>query len=178
MGVDVWGRGSYGGGGFGSYKAITLIAPDSLGLSVALFGQGWSWETEQDKPGFSWESWWEYDRKLWVGSISGQVDVPEDPFKPISSFFPRYSPPDPLDLPLHTTFSPGVGRAWFVDGVCVRQMTDGWTDMDKQCSIGNLLWPRPDIRWEDIEQDSPLPGVLPAISFEDAWNGGSSLTLN
>ncbi|KAG5642137.1 hypothetical protein DXG03_003567 [Asterophora parasitica] len=43
MGVDVWGRGSHGGGGFGSYKALTHIAPKSLGLSVALFGQAWTW---------------------------------------------------------------------------------------------------------------------------------------
>ena len=48
MGIDVWGRGQHGGGGFGSYKALDHIAPESLGLSVALFGQAWSWESEQD----------------------------------------------------------------------------------------------------------------------------------
>ncbi|KAG6840953.1 hypothetical protein C0991_003013 [Blastosporella zonata] len=109
MGVDVWGRGSHGGGGFGSYKAITHIAPDSLGLSVALFGQGWTWESEQDKPGWNWDKWWEYDRKLWVGPVSGEVEVPQTPrregepecphgpFQPIASFFPRNPPPDPFD---------------------------------------------------------------------------------
>ncbi|KAG6873607.1 hypothetical protein C0995_013980 [Termitomyces sp. Mi166 len=190
MGVDVWGRGSHGGGGFGSYKAITHIAPDSLGLSVALFGQGWTWESEQDKPGFNWEKWWEYDRKLWVGPVSGEVEVPEaprrkgelecphGPFRPIASFFPHNPPPDPLDLPFHTTFSPGVGRAWFVNGISVYQTADGWTDIDKQCSIGDLLWPLPAVRWDDGERISPLPQVLPAICFEDAWNGGNSVRLD
>ncbi|KAG6877821.1 hypothetical protein C0993_003605 [Termitomyces sp. T159_Od127] len=190
MGVDVWGRGSHGGGGFGSYKAINHIAPDSLGLSVALFGQGWTWESEQDKPGFSWEKWWEYDRALWVGPISGEVEVPEapvrkgepecshGPFQPISSFFPHKPPPDPLELPFHTTFSPGVGRAWFVNGINVHRTADGWTDIDKQCSIGDLLWPFPAVCWDDGERISPLPRVLPTICFEDAWNGGSSIGLN
>lgn len=54
VGVDVWGRGSHGGGGFGSYKAINHIDPQFLGLSVALFGQAWTWETEQDKGDFTW----------------------------------------------------------------------------------------------------------------------------
>ncbi|GLB33215.1 putative glycosyl hydrolase family 85 [Lyophyllum shimeji] len=189
MGVDVWGRGSHGGGGFGSYKAITHIAPDSLGLSVALFGQGWTWESEQDKPGWDWEEWWEYDSKLWVGPVSGEVHVPEaprregepecphGPFQPLASFFPRHSPPDPFDLPFHTTFSPGVGRSWFVEGVKVRQMSNGWTDLDKQCSVGDLVWPKPQVEWEGGERDDPVPTVLPSIYFEDAWNAGSSLGL-
>jgi mannosyl-glycoprotein endo-beta-N-acetylglucosaminidase len=56
-GVDVWGRGSHGGGGFGCYRAIDHIDPKFLGLSVALFGQAWTWESEQDKPGWTWETW-------------------------------------------------------------------------------------------------------------------------
>ena len=102
MGVDVWGRGTFGGGGLGSYKAISHISPESLGLSVALFGQAWTWESEQDKPGWTWEKWWAYESKLWVGPISGSVEVPEVPqngqeclhgsFLSIASFFPRHPP--------------------------------------------------------------------------------------
>ncbi|KAG6910189.1 hypothetical protein DXG01_012638 [Tephrocybe rancida] len=196
MGVDVWGRGSYGGGGFGAYKAIEVIAPESLGLSVAFFGQGWTWESEEDKPGFTWEGWWDYDRKLWAGPRDGEVvvvpvpkvpkrnggykdeDTPAGPFRSVESFFPRSTPPDPVDLPLHTTFSPGVGRAWFVDGVSVHAMPGGWTDIDKQCTIGDMLWPVPAVEWDDGQRESPLPLVVPAFSFEDAWNGGSSMTLD
>ena len=48
IGVDVWGRGSHGGGGFGICRAISHIDPEFLGLSVALFGHAWTWESEQD----------------------------------------------------------------------------------------------------------------------------------
>ena len=189
MGVDVWGRGSHGGGGLGCYQAISHIAPESLGLSVALFGQAWTWETEQDKPGWTWDKWWEYERTLWAGPISGSVDVPEaprrkgepecthGPFLPLSSFFPRLSPPDPFNLPFHSTFCPGVGQSWFVEGIRVFESRNGWTDVDKQCSVGDMVWPRPILSWED-EHEDVLPGALSALCMDDAWNGGSSLSLS
>ncbi|TFK35083.1 glycoside hydrolase family 85 protein [Crucibulum laeve] len=188
MGVDVWGRGSHGGGGLGCYKAITHIAPESLGLSVALFGQAWTWESEQDKEGWNWDKWWEYESKLWVGPVKGEVEVPEaprrpnepeclhGPFLPINSFFTRHSPPDPYDLPFHTTFSPGVGRAWFVQGVKAFESKNGWTDVDKQTSVGDLVWPRPILSWEDDREDE-LPEASSHLIMDDAWNGGSCLQL-
>jgi mannosyl-glycoprotein endo-beta-N-acetylglucosaminidase len=39
MGVDVFGRGSYGGGGFG--VGVALEAAAAAGLSAALFAPGW-----------------------------------------------------------------------------------------------------------------------------------------
>jgi len=190
MGVDVWGRGSHGGGGFGLYKALSHIDPESLGLSVALFGQAWTWESEQDKPGWTWEQWWDYERKLWIGPTSKLIGVPEapkderdpdcihGPFLPISSFFPRSPPPNPADLAFHTMFCPGVGRAWFVEGVKVLQSVDGWTDIDKQCSVGDMVWPHPSLAWEDGDWSDQLPEASTAFCFDDAWNGGSSLRLD
>ncbi|KAF9475825.1 glycoside hydrolase family 85 protein [Pholiota conissans] len=189
MGVDVWGRGSHGGGGFGSYKAITHIAPESLGLSVALFGQAWTWESEQDKPEWTWDRWWEYESKLWIGPVSGPVEVPEaprrkdepeclhGPFVPIASFFPRHPPPDPADLCFHTTFCPGTGLAWFVDGIKVYQNERGWTDVDKQTSVGDLLWPAPKLFWDEEREDS-LPAALSSLYMKDAWNGGNSVKFS
>ncbi|KAF4580248.1 hypothetical protein EYR40_003230 [Pleurotus pulmonarius] len=190
MGVDVWGRGSHGGGGLGCYRAIEHIAPESLGLSVALFGQAWTWETEQDKPGFTWEHWWAYERTLWVGPPGEEeVKVPEaprrqgedeclhGPFVPMSNFFTRKSPPNPAKLAFHTTFSPGVGRAWFVNGEKKSSQPTGWTDIDKQCSIGDMVWPRPEFVWEDEECIEQVPAALADLCMEDAWNGGSSLRL-
>ncbi|KAI0078448.1 hypothetical protein K474DRAFT_1706499 [Panus rudis PR-1116 ss-1] len=189
-GVDVWGRGSHGGGGFGSYKAISHISPEYLGLSVALFGQAWTWETEQDKPGFTWESWWAYEHKLWLGPENADevVEVPEPPegqpncphgrFVPITSYFDRNPPPNPDDLPFFTSFSPGVGRAWFVKGKKVLETETGWTDVQKNCSIGDLVWPHPTLSWEHGERDDGLPRVTPSIDMVDAWLGGSSLRLD
>jgi mannosyl-glycoprotein endo-beta-N-acetylglucosaminidase len=190
MGVDVWGRGSHGGGGFGSYKAISHIAPDSLGLSVALFGQAWTWESEQDKAGWTWDAWWNYERKLWLGSKSEPISVPEvpprpgepecvhGPFLPISSFFRGYPPPDPAHLAFHSSFCPGVGRAWFVEGVKVMQSDKGWTDIDKQCSLGDMAWPNPSLAREEGDMIDELPDATSVLCMDDAWNGGSSLRLS
>ncbi|KAF8812658.1 glycoside hydrolase family 85 protein [Phlegmacium glaucopus] len=189
MGVDVWGRGSHGGGGFGCYKAISHISPESLGLSVALFGQAWTWESEQDNPGWTWDTWWAYESKLWVGPVSGTVKVPEapqrpdepkcvhGPFLPIVSFFPRHAPPEPSQLSFHTTFCPGTGTAWFVDGVKVFQSKNGWTDVDKQMSVGDMIWPCPKLYWDDDRKDE-IPKALSYFCLDDAWNGGNSIRLS
>ncbi|KDQ49805.1 glycoside hydrolase family 85 protein [Jaapia argillacea MUCL 33604] len=206
-GVDVWGRGSHGGGGFGCYKAIQHIDPQFLGLSVALFGQAWTWESEQDKPGWSWDVWWAYERGLWVGTgKDGEValplpvppppepekkdekpippECPHGPFVPISSFFVQQPPPNPASLSFYTSFSPGVGRAWFVKGAKVLPAGSGWTDVDKQCSLGDLLWPLPKVSWDDggigslLERGESLPEAKATIDFDDAWMGGSSLKLD
>ncbi|KAJ3508188.1 hypothetical protein NLJ89_g5891 [Agrocybe chaxingu] len=190
MGVDVWGRGTHGGGGLGSYKAIEHISPDSLGLSVAFFAPAWTWETEEDKEGWDWDQWWRYDSTLWVGPASGTVTVPdmpppkkgEDPcthdsFVPVAAFFPTRPPPDPVEIRFHTVFCPGTGLAWFVDGVKVFQSDKGWTDVDKQTSVGNLLWPRPKLYWDD-DRDDTIPTALSSFQMDDAWNGGNSVKIS
>lgn len=188
----MWGRGSHGGGGFGSYKAIEHIDPESLGLSVALFGQAWTWESEQDKSGWTWEKWWAYERKLWLGPETDGEDihVPIAPRRegepecihgksqPLIKFFPQSPPPNPADLAFHTSFGVGVGRAWFVNGAKVLQTENGWTDIDKQGSLGNLLWPRPTLTWEGEElAGDKIPKASCTLNLEDAWNGGNSLRL-
>ena len=193
-GVDVWGRGSHGGGGFGSYRAIEHVEPASLGLSVALFAPGWTWESNQAKDGFSWISWWETERRLWIGPREnvtvppmpqprkGDPDDPHGPFRPFSDFFASQLPPDPASLPFCTTFSPGVGYAWFVNGKAVMPRTvDGWTDIDKQSALGDKLWPQPQVQWEDKKgTKESVPDVSSTLYFDDAWLGGNSLriTLN
>ncbi|KAI0059337.1 hypothetical protein BV25DRAFT_1889956 [Artomyces pyxidatus] len=193
-GVDVWGRGSHGGGGLGSYRALEHIDPASLGMSVALFGQAWTWESQQDESGWNWDVWWAHERKLWLGpaSPSEKVEVPEMPpprregepecphgdFRALSSFFDTNPPPDPADLPFCTTFSPGVGFAWFVNGVAVLPATShGWTDIDKQGAIGDQLWPRPELKWEDREGSDAPPTASSTFCFDDAWMGGNSLRI-
>ncbi|KAJ7499715.1 glycosyl hydrolase family 85-domain-containing protein [Mycena latifolia] len=191
MGIDVFGRGSHGGGGFGAYKALEHIVP--AGLSTAFFGQGWTWENTQDAPGFTWESWFADDRRLWAGPRAGErVALPvapanrpgelacaHKPFAPVAAFFAHSAPPDPRAVPLHTTFCPGVGRAWWVDGVRVFQR-EGWTDVEKQTSVGDLVWPVPTLAWEgggDDARADALPAATSEVTLEDAWNGGSALRL-
>lgn len=57
MGVDVFGRGSFGGGGFGVHLALS--ASREMGLSAALFAPGWVQEN-LDKARFHelQDKWW------------------------------------------------------------------------------------------------------------------------
>ncbi|KAF9236910.1 glycoside hydrolase family 85 protein [Melanogaster broomeanus] len=182
-GIDVWGRDQYGGGGFGCYRAITHISPESLGLSVALFGPGWTWESEDGKPGWNWNQWWNYERMLWLGPAKARdiipvPDAPEGPFKPITAFFQDTPPPDPAKFTFYTFFSPGVGNAWFVNGKKVLDAEKGWTDIDKQCSIGNLVWPRPNPVWEDEVRADEVPTGSSSLDMTDGYNGGNTLKLS
>lgn len=198
MGIDVWGRNQYGDGGFGTYRALTQIAPRDLGLSVALFAPGWTWETTEGTPAWTWDDWWKYDRKLWLGpedptevvpvppisemSLKKQAPNPEvplpRPFMPIVSYFENFSPPNPVDLPFVTFFSPGIGFRWFVKG---KELMDsherGWTDVQKQTSLGNLIWPRPNPLWEEGGGCGVIPLGSTSLDFTDAWLGGSSVKV-
>ena len=180
MGIDVWGRGSLGGGGFGAYKALKCIDPEGLGLSAAIFGQAWTWETRQDEEGFTWDVWWDYERKLWVGpeNSGDEAKVPEndDPI-PLTTFFPRRPPPNPKELAFFTSFSPGVGRSWFVNGKKVLETKSGWTDVHKSTCIGDLLWPRPTLQWEHGDREEHPPKATARIDQDDAWIGGNSLNV-
>jgi len=81
-------------------------------------------------------------------------------------------------FPFCTTFSPGVGYAWFVNGREVLAPTDtGWTDVDKQGALGDKLWPRPAVQWEDRETTESAPKTFSALCFDDAWLGGNSLRV-
>ena len=177
----------------GCYKALSHIDPKTLGLSVALFGHGWTWESQQDQPGWDWDTWWAYERLFWVGATndSDTPTIPDvadqrgqlcthGPFQPIGDFFQISPPPNPSNLPFFTSFSPGVGRAWFVNGVKVWETEagcPGWTDLDKTNSLGDLVWPKPTLSWHDSDRSEALPVASSSIVMEDAWLGGSSLNL-
>lgn len=128
-----------------------------------------------------------FDRALWLGPerAADDVYVPDAPkkgchhgkFEPLVSFFRQNAPPNPAVLSFYTSFGVGVGRCWFVEGVKVLKTENGWTDIDKQCSFGNLVWPRPNLAWEDDDRMEKLPDVSSMLDFEDAWNGGNSLRL-
>jgi mannosyl-glycoprotein endo-beta-N-acetylglucosaminidase len=157
-------------------------------------------------PGFTWDTWWAYERKLWVGLGSATanrgIEVPKPPrrkgpdgeeepecphgsFRPLVEFFECKAPPDPCVLPVWTCFSPGVGKGWWVDGVKVMKDVEsgGWTDLDKQCSLGDLVWPVPALQlerrgeWEGEEDKKDHPEAKSEICMSEAWNGGSSLRL-
>ncbi|XP_065218337.1 cytosolic endo-beta-N-acetylglucosaminidase [Planococcus citri] len=59
VGIDVFGRGVFGGGGFNTDKAMEVVR--SNGLSMALFATGWTYETQASDDKF-----FEVERKFWA----------------------------------------------------------------------------------------------------------------
>ncbi|KZV80879.1 hypothetical protein EXIGLDRAFT_732135 [Exidia glandulosa HHB12029] len=70
-GIDIWGRGTHGGGGFKSHWALDHIR--AAGTSTALFAPAWTWESQEERwtqeqgGGGGWEGWWARERRFWIG---------------------------------------------------------------------------------------------------------------
>ncbi|GAN08703.1 cytosolic endo-beta-N-acetylglucosaminidase isoform X1 [Mucor ambiguus] len=71
FGTDVWGRHTYGGGGFRSYKGVK--AASSAQTSSALFGMAWTYE-HFDKSEFE-----KMDRLFWCGGDYSEYPPPPPP---------------------------------------------------------------------------------------------------
>ncbi|CAO3638153.1 unnamed protein product [Cunninghamella echinulata] len=67
FGVDVWGRKTYGGGNFNSYKGVQAAYKD--GLSSAIFAPAWTYEN------FGSQKFEIMDRKFWIGDQEKKVDL-------------------------------------------------------------------------------------------------------
>ncbi|KAH7433439.1 hypothetical protein KP509_07G070000 [Ceratopteris richardii] len=92
MGIDVFGRGTYGGGGYQSN--LGLIAARNAGVSAALFAPGWVYETGQG-PSFmdAQNRWWGLVADCWP-SVR------------------KY----PTKLPFFSDFNQGFWKHYFSDG--------------------------------------------------------------
>ncbi|RPA94712.1 hypothetical protein L873DRAFT_1792791 [Choiromyces venosus 120613-1] len=103
-GVDCFGRGSLGDGGFGVGEALSAI--HKVGTSAALFAPGWTFEH------FDGENFESIDRKFWVGDGS---DVESNPVKPVS-YFVSEKPCGGSQF-FYTSFNRAFGKGWWIDGV-------------------------------------------------------------
>ncbi|PWW76812.1 Glycoside Hydrolase Family 85 protein [Tuber magnatum] len=103
-GIDCFGRGSLGDGGFGVGEALSAIR--RVGTSAALFAPGWTYENFDGK---DFES---VDRKFWVGDGG---DVESNPVKPVSHFVSEKTCGGSEFF--FTNFNRGFGKGWWVNGV-------------------------------------------------------------
>lgn len=97
VGVDIFGRNCFGGGGFNTSAALSVVRCE-MGLSTAMFAPGWVYEHFPDD--FSAQSC-----KFW------------------SLILPYLSIRGPAaSLPFHTSFCPGYGQVEYSKGqVCLEQ---------------------------------------------------------
>jgi mannosyl-glycoprotein endo-beta-N-acetylglucosaminidase len=50
-------------------------------------------------------------------------------------------------------------------------------DVDKQTTMGDLLWPAPTLKWE-AESAGTVPDVAISLNTSDSWNSGSSIQID
>ncbi|KAH7537607.1 hypothetical protein FEM48_Zijuj03G0110900 [Ziziphus jujuba var. spinosa] len=106
MGIDVFGRGTYGGGQWNTNVALDVLKKDDV--SAAIFAPGWVYETKQP-PTFqtAQNHWWSLVEKSWG----------------ITQNYPKV-------LPFYSNFDQGRGHHFSVDGV---QVLDGpWCNISCQ----------------------------------------------
>ncbi|KAF3926380.1 hypothetical protein AA313_de0203487 [Arthrobotrys entomopaga] len=103
MGIDVFGRGTFGDGGWGVGTALSVVRP--AGLSAAIFAPGWVFEN------FDGAKFEERNRKFW---IDGQASDLELTCRPVSEFAPVWE--TGTDEFFYTNFSRGYGKKWFQSG--------------------------------------------------------------
>ncbi|KAF3772883.1 Cytosolic endo-beta-N-acetylglucosaminidase 2 [Nymphaea thermarum] len=106
MGIDVFGRGTYGGGQWNTKVALDVLKHSSV--SAAIFAPGWVYETKQE-PDFrtAQNRWWGLVAKSW-----GLVQK------------------NPRTLPFYSNFDQGVGRHIFVEGKLV--YNNSWSNISCQ----------------------------------------------
>ncbi|CAG8481137.1 11262_t:CDS:2 [Gigaspora rosea] len=151
-GIDTYGRGTYGGGGFNTFLALEAIKHGRT--SAGIFAPAW---TFFEVPGDIFAN----DRLFWVGSPPGVAHR-----RPGVA---DYVAPKcvPTTTSFYTNFSLGTGHQFFIEGKSMMGLQD-WFHLSHQ-SIGpnnlTLQLPRPNSFWWDY-------------TFDTAYNGGTSLSIN
>lgn len=151
VGVDVFGRGCYGGGGWNTYKALEVIQKHDM--SVALFAPGWVLECNDPTMFMA------HQNNFWQS---------------ISSYLPKHKI---LSLPINTDFCTGHGKKRFARG-CVVETCDVltvWMDLGKQDILPSLC--QETTALSSPEMGSNKHGSSLNFLLEDGWNGGGCLEI-
>ncbi|KAJ3075435.1 hypothetical protein HDU98_008173 [Podochytrium sp. JEL0797] len=169
FGIDVWGRNTFGGGGFDVHKALRETS--RAGVSAAVFAPAWTFE------GLGKEGFHENDEKLWRGvdSVSSFVAVRA------SGTRERF----------YTDFDRGFGEGYWMRGE--RIDAEPWFNLSRQSvaptftssheivSISLTRLPSSELNLLSIVESSSTtlsPTCHRSITTTVSWNGGSCLQLN
>ncbi|KAF3934320.1 hypothetical protein ABW19_dt0208585 [Dactylella cylindrospora] len=103
MGIDIFGRGTFGGGQWGVGTALAVIKPAQL--SAAIFAPGWVFENFD---GLNFEA---RNRKFW---IDGEAADPELICRPVAEFAPAWEAG--TNRFFYTNFNRAFGKEWHQSG--------------------------------------------------------------
>ncbi|KAG0340104.1 hypothetical protein BG004_006553, partial [Podila humilis] len=198
-GIDIWGRNTFGGGGYSTYKALKVIQRERS--SCAMFAPAWTYESLHK------DSFMMNDKIFWSGFhgagihaeglespsssssassgrrpgehalVNGNGTTMENPneFQPVSAFIPGR--PSGCSSWFYTNFSRGFGKAFWVNGkkVCDKP----WSHLSHQ-SLAPSMSKEVLILGIDKKlhrQKKMLDQVRWIISPEDAYHGGTSVLV-
>ncbi|SPO23276.1 related to Endo-b-N-acetylglucosaminidase [Ustilago trichophora] len=210
VGIDVFGRNCWGG--LKSWKSFDMVGPhrrasdQALGLSVALFAPGWTWEDEnagltlqpaQSSQKRSWSDWWHIDEAFWTGispaltPAAHRINLSHDDIKPIQRYFGHSNlgiarqrrRADPLGF--YTNFSFGSGTKWFDRGQLVYEWSKHQSSSENQSSAGftdmGTSMPKPDAlysKWHAAkERGFTSFKITWKFDEERVWDGTASLAM-
>ncbi|CAG8517867.1 3848_t:CDS:2 [Ambispora leptoticha] len=161
-GIDIWGRNTYGGGGFSTHKALEIIK--NARTSAALFAPAWTFEH------LGVENFWDNDKLFWQGGVSsqstggdnntGDIGITGVRNPGIADYVTARYPPD--NRLFYTNFSRGCGKNFYVDGRLVLSNQD-WYHLSHQSIQPNKLAPTSPVTFD--------------YSFDKAYQGGTSLIV-
>ncbi|KAF0424483.1 glycoside hydrolase [Gigaspora margarita] len=173
-GIDIWGRNTYGDGGFTTYKALKVI--QKAKTSCALFAPAWTYEH------LGKEAFWDNDKKFWIGSADKYEDVDsqtdrksEDEGLAIAHYIvPRYSPGINN---FYTNFDRGCGYKFFIKGLSVLEQE--WAHLSHQS-----IQPFPTKRISEVISNNASEmstnishDIAWNLTFNKAYNGGTSVVV-
>ncbi|KAI8375697.1 endo-b-N-acetylglucosaminidase [Choanephora cucurbitarum] len=182
FGTDVWGRGTFGGGGFNSYRSVKTATLAQT--SSALFGMAWTYENF-DKADFD-----KMDRLFWTGgSYSEYPPMPpnDSELSPESEDSEDESvsqvhhkgiedivsllPPAPGQDWFSTSFDKGFGLGFYHEGK--KLLSQPWSHLSHQSILPNLKYHSPTM----IPFDGNIKLTCSLENDYDAFIGGTSLLL-
>ncbi|XP_008454832.3 cytosolic endo-beta-N-acetylglucosaminidase 1-like [Cucumis melo] len=106
MGIDVFGRGTFGGGGWNTNVALEVLKRDDV--SAAIFAPGWVYESEQ-------ETDFQTAQNKWWGLVKQSWEI-------VRSY--------PKLIPFYSNFDQGHGYHVFMDGVKISDAS--WNNLSCQ----------------------------------------------
>ncbi|KAF9980304.1 hypothetical protein BGZ75_008582 [Mortierella antarctica] len=202
-GIDIWGRNTFGGGGYTTYKALEVIQREKT--SCALFAPAWTYEF------LGREKFMTYDRLFWTGFegagihaeslplsafqeakqdlLDGKLKDTKDKdkdkdkadednkaFVPVSTHIPAR--PSGCSSWFYTSFDRGFGHGFWINGKKVSNKP--WSHLSHQS-----LAPSMTKEVFRIDQESAVQGASKTtrkavrwiVSPKEAYNGGTSIVI-
>ncbi|KAF9103397.1 hypothetical protein BGX27_010600 [Mortierella sp. AM989] len=203
-GIDVWGRNTFGGGGYTTYKALEVIQRE--GTSCALFAPAWTYES------LGKEDFMTNDRLFWTGYsgagihaeslplssfydatcrlLSGELGKKPDDgkkdvedisqsdnkaFLPVSAYIPAR--PSGTSSWFYSNFDRGFGKGFWINGKKVSDKP--WSHLSHQ-SLPPSMTKEIFILHRDFSAHLPVSRskvIHWILSPEEAYHGGTSIVI-